>query len=144
MDRAKLAKIHIAKKELGLTDEAYRDILRLHFQAESAKSLDDRQGTVLLNLFKAKGWAPKQAATKASLPGRSIPADGQSKKVQALWITLHRAGVVRDGSDRALLSFVRRITGRDRLQWCDAEQKGRVIEALKAMGDREKASRGQN
>ena len=27
MDRAKLAKIHIAKKELALTDEAYRDIL---------------------------------------------------------------------------------------------------------------------
>ena len=71
-----------------------------------------------------------------SLPGLAVPADGQSKKVQALWITLHQAGVVRDGSDQAMLNFVKRLTGRDRLQWCSTEQKSDVIQALKAMAAR--------
>lgn len=51
---ADLAKIHIAKKELGLTDEAYRDILRTHFRVESAKELAPKQVIVLLNKFRAK------------------------------------------------------------------------------------------
>ncbi len=59
---ADLAKIHIAKKELGLTDEAYRDILRTHFRVESAKDLAPKQVIVLLNKFRAKGWKPKQGA----------------------------------------------------------------------------------
>ena len=35
--KAALAKIHIAKKELGLTDEMYRDLLFCNFKVESAK-----------------------------------------------------------------------------------------------------------
>ena len=91
MDRAKLAKIHIAKKELALTDEAYRDILRLHFQAESAKELNDRQGTVLINLFRAKGWKPTERpeAKRAPRPRRSstyidIPEGGPAAQQQRM------------------------------------------------------------
>ena len=36
-----LARIHIAKKELALTEEAYRDILQFNFQVESAKELTE-------------------------------------------------------------------------------------------------------
>lgn len=59
---ADLAKIHIAKKELGLTDEAYWDMLHLHFQVNSAKDLKPQQVVVLLNKFRAKGWKPKKSA----------------------------------------------------------------------------------
>jgi hypothetical protein len=58
-DTARLDKIYIAKKELRLTDEVYRDILSLHFQVESAAQLTDRQVTVLLNRFRAMGWVTK-------------------------------------------------------------------------------------
>ena len=37
--KADLAKIHIAKKELGLTDDAYRDLLRGQFKVDSAALL---------------------------------------------------------------------------------------------------------
>jgi phage gp16-like protein len=57
--KAVLAKIHVAKKELGLTDEVYRNLLFMKFQVDSTSSLNDRQATVLLNTFKAKGWKPK-------------------------------------------------------------------------------------
>lgn len=61
VDRAALAKIHIAVKELGLTDEAYRDMLHVHFQVDSAKDLKPQQVIVLLNKFRAKGWRPKKS-----------------------------------------------------------------------------------
>jgi phage gp16-like protein len=91
-----LAKIHIAKKDLGLSDEAYRDILHLHFQVDSAASLDERQATVLLNTFRARGWLAKQkqpATATARQGGGYIaikpgPAAAQQRKVLALWNAL--------------------------------------------------------
>lgn len=42
MDRKKLAVIHIVKKELGLSDDEYRDILEKYAGVRSAKDLDEK------------------------------------------------------------------------------------------------------
>ena len=127
MDRAKLAKIHIAKKELALTDDAYRDILRLHFGVESARELDDRQAVVLLNRFKAKGWKPSTRGQNSILspdtkraprPRRSssyidlpdTPDAAQQRKVVALWNELGYPMA-------ALHSRVKRQFGVERMEW---------------------------
>ena len=82
-DKARMAKIHTAKKELRLTDEIYRDILSLHFQVESAAQLTDRQVTVLLNRFRAMGWVAK-ASPKTGTKMRTDPfCQGDGKKSQA-------------------------------------------------------------
>lgn len=130
-----LAKIHIAKKELGLTDEAYRDILRRIAGKDSAAGISEAQAEKVLRHFVRLGWRPKY---QQELPGITIPKDLQSQKVRALWITLRKAGVVRNGSDLALLHFVKRVTGRHRLEWCSADDKNKVIEALKDWARREK------
>jgi phage gp16-like protein len=90
-----LAKIHVAKKELGLTDDAYRDILRVHFQVASSKDLTDRQATVLLNQFRAKGWTAKRGKNQAAPAERKGyieikpgPAAKQQRKILALWNSL--------------------------------------------------------
>lgn len=95
VDRSALAKIHIAKKELGLTDEAYRDMLHLHFSVASAKDLTPRQVLVLLNKLRARGWQPKspaKARKKAAGPGfieiTPGPAASQQRKVLAMWNAL--------------------------------------------------------
>jgi len=140
--KADLAKIHIAKKALGLSDELYRDILRARFgkSKDSAAKLTPGQAFALLNHFQKLGWKPQGNRT---LPGMEIPPDGQSKKIQALWITLHQAGKVRDGSDRALMAFVKRMTasktfpGKDHLRFCDGQDKFKIIEALKDWAKRE-------
>lgn len=94
--QADLAKIHIAKKELGLSDEAYRDMLHLHFQVDSAKDLLLKQVVVLLNLFRAKGWKPK-ANVKAGRKGTAKSANfkeitgpnaRQKRYILALWNAL--------------------------------------------------------
>jgi hypothetical protein len=38
--------------------------------------------------------------------------------------------VVRDRSDTALQRYVKRMTGIDRLQWCDDEQTNRICQNL--------------
>lgn len=93
---ADLAKIHIAKKELGLTDEAYRDMLHLHFQVASAKDLKPQQVVVLLNKFRAKGWRPKfnvkngnkGIGKSANFKEITGPNARQKKYILALWNAL--------------------------------------------------------
>ena len=90
---ANLAKIHIAQKELHLSDDAYRDMLSLHFQVSSASKLNDKQAVVLLNIFRAKGWQPKKGhATTGGkrkvddfITIKPGPAARQQRKVLAMW-----------------------------------------------------------
>lgn len=51
MDKKKLAVIHIVKKELSLSDDEYRNILRSVARVESAKDLDDGKFRKLMNFF---------------------------------------------------------------------------------------------
>ena len=51
IDNKKLAVIHIVKKELGLSDQEYRDALEKVTGVRSAKELDDRAFRKLMNYF---------------------------------------------------------------------------------------------
>jgi len=51
IDNKKLAAIHIVKKELNLSDEEYRNILREAAQVDSAKDLDDDRFRRVMNYF---------------------------------------------------------------------------------------------
>jgi phage gp16-like protein len=53
--RAMLAKVHIAKKDLGIDDEDYRDILQEQFGVRSAGALNDRELEQLVRWFQSKG-----------------------------------------------------------------------------------------
>ena len=55
--RGDLAKIHIAKKELKLTDELYRNLLFVLFKKRSARDLVSRETDELILHFKSLGWA---------------------------------------------------------------------------------------
>ncbi len=118
VSRADLAKIHIAKKELGMSDAEYRDVLHWRFQVGSAKELAPRQVTVLLNHFRAKGWRPKRPTTVKKddnfvriKPG---PAARRQKYILAMWNAL--------GYDVAKLHRrCKKQFGIDRLEWLDGD-----------------------
>jgi len=89
-----LAKIHIAKRELGLFDEEYRDLLYFYFEVLSTKDLSDRQLKELLSIFRGRGWRPK-FKVKTSESGKDNfkeIADGplarQKRYILALWNAL--------------------------------------------------------
>ena len=63
-DRKTLAKIHIAKRELGLSDAEYRRILYLCFGVSTSKSLREEEVYDLLSLFRDMGWKPARERRK--------------------------------------------------------------------------------
>jgi phage gp16-like protein len=133
--RPALAKLAIARKELGIEECDYRDILERLTGHRSARDCSDGQIGAVLDELKAKGWKPRASLLSTTpKPRRSdYPA---ARKARALWISLHRLGVVRDGSEAALESFGRRQLGVERMQWADQARVYKLIEALKGMAER--------
>ncbi len=51
LDRKKLAVIHIVKREVGLSDQQYREILERETGVHSAKDLDEKGFRLLMRYF---------------------------------------------------------------------------------------------
>lgn len=142
VDRAVLAKIHIAKKELGLSDDLYRSILQTRYKKDSAAKLSRFEAGDLVEHFKGQGFKVKRIK-KTSLPANPASTASPSyeepmmRKIVAIWITLAQAGVVKNGSDKALQSYVKRMTGVENLAWCGGRDLYLLIEGLKKWAKRE-------
>lgn len=81
--RNQLARVHIAKKELQLTDALYRDFLELWFGKRSAKDLTASEIEALLTHFQGLGWEQFHRAPEN--PQLASPA--QLYEMQKLWMT---------------------------------------------------------
>jgi len=129
--RALLAKVHVAKKVLGLDDDTYRAVLLRVAGETSAAKCSDAQLVALVKEFEAKGFTAK--AKKPS----PRPADHPlALKARAMWISLHQLGVVDNPSEPALEAFAQRQLGVAKLQWANQREGNKLIEALKAMAER--------
>lgn len=135
------AKIHIAKKDLGLDEDTYRDMIENRYGKRSSKDLSINQLVDLVEHLKGQGFKPKPKRA----PGKVMPSEDREKlirKIRALWVSLHHLGVLRDASEEALASFARRVTGGKEtgiadLAWLDGNAAYKVVEALKAMAERD-------
>ena len=134
-----LAKVHIAKKELGLADDNYRAIMRRVTGKASSGVCSDIELQQLLAEFKRLGWKPK---TNGAASGTKKSGKPHVRKVYALWGELDRAGALHDGSRGALQAFVQRQTGVASPEWLMAPQANQVTEGLKAMLARHKERAG--
>ena len=124
--RPLLAKIHIAKKDLGLSDDEYRDILYRVTKKRSSSKMTFGQLESVIRELKTLGWknaAPKKEFRKTSNSG--------IRKIYALWGELQSLGAVTSGDKTALDAFVKKHTGVDSAQWLDVPTAQRVIEILK-------------
>ncbi|MFZ2470204.1 MAG: regulatory protein GemA [Parvibaculum sedimenti] len=139
--RALLGKVHIGKKALALSDEAYRDILSRQYGVASASELSDALLTDLVEHFKKLGFKPIRKAP-ARAGKRPLAQSDEQRKIRALWLSLYHLGVISDPSEEALAAFAKRSTGGktkgvDALQWVSGEGAYKVIEALKAWATRD-------
>ena len=129
--RGMIAKVHIAKAQLGLSEDDYRGMMLRVTGRSSAAACTDRELEALLAEFYAKGF------TATARPNGPRPADHPSaRKARALWISLHHLGAVINPSEAALEAFARRQLGCDRLQWAHQGQTYKLVEALKAIAER--------
>ena len=131
--RLMIAKVQIARKEMGFDDGDYRAVLERVTGKTSSAALSEGELGRVLDEFARLGWKP--AAGKPGKPSRRADHPA-AKKARALWLSLFLLGVVRNSSEAALESYARRQLKGVRLQWSDQAQMYKVIEGLKAMAER--------
>ncbi|MDH0290622.1 regulatory protein GemA [Pseudomonas sp. GD04087] len=75
--KALLSKIHIARQQLGLAEDVYRQKLQGMFGKASSKDLSPRQAEKLLEEFKRLGWKPQPSKRAAGKPHNfsKLPAE---------------------------------------------------------------------
>lgn len=121
--------IHIARSDLQMDEDTYRQMLQGLTGKASTKGMDTTQLNSVLESMKKKGFRIKPAGkARSGLPMDTHP---QSNKIRALWLEMAAAGVVRDSSEQALALWVKRETGISALRWLSNEQASSVIEKLK-------------
>ena len=128
--RGMLAKIHVAKKQLALTDDSYRDVVKRMTGADSSKDCTDGQLERLLGEFTRLGFAA------VSRPKSAKP---WVRKIHAIWKEL--APLLDDATEAALSGFVQRQTGIARAEWLNSNQATKVIQGLEGWLGRLKAER---
>ncbi|MDF1778760.1 MAG: regulatory protein GemA [Rhizobiaceae bacterium] len=135
-----IAILHVAKRELGLDDDTYRDVLERATGQRSAKGLSEPQRRDALTELRRLGFVPRpNGGTRASAKGKRVAMEGKyAGKLQALWIAAWNLGIVRNRDDKALIAFVRRQTGVDDTRFLyHADDGAKAIEALKGWLARE-------
>lgn len=114
--------IHIAKSQLGLDDDAYREILQDKGKHPSCKGMSIAGLMTVYDYMKSLGFKPKRA---------NINSGTLKSKIFATWRAMAKSGIVNDSSMAGLNSFIKRTVSVDRLEWLDNDQAVRVVESLK-------------
>lgn len=126
--RKQIALIHIAKKQLGLTEDAYRSILWHIGGVESSKELDQIGFECVMQYLAALGfksdWTRKFYGHR---PGMPTPA--QVSLIRALW----REYTDGEGDDLSLGQWLDRFFHVTALRFVSQEQAHKAITALKQM-----------
>jgi hypothetical protein len=123
IDQKKLAVIHIVKKELGLTDQEYRDILEEMAGVRSARDLDETRFRRLMNYF---ARSPLYRLNKKYLTLR-----------QKLYITHLKDDL---GWDQAhFRNFLKKYYKKTELQTFSKKEASKLIESLKHILGAEKS-----
>ncbi len=140
-----LAQIHIARKDLGLGDDVYRDVLERVTGSRSSAGLSDTKRKKVIREFRRMGWnggwkrradpTGKRRGDPAG-SGRSHSHKGYIRKIFALWKEMQRLGVWRGDDVASLRAFVKKMTGCDDPEWLTWPQARNVIEALKKIKER--------
>jgi len=118
---AQLARIHIAKTQLGLDDETYRAMLFSVARVTSAKDLDDAGRRAVLDHLRARGFQDRGAR------GRARPHNAQgSPLLQKIGALLTDAGRGWEYAD----ALAQRMFHVDRVAFCDYDQQRKLVAAL--------------
>ena len=122
-----IAKIHIAKKELALDDETYRDVLERVTGKTSCKGMNLNELKAVVMDLKRLGFTPKQTAKTQTDHGRrpTTTADKQPMldKIEAIL------------TDRGLHwhyahGMAKKMFGKELVTWLTTEQMYKVVQAL--------------
>lgn len=119
---AELAKIHLAKKQLGLDDETYRAMLWTVARAHSAADLDLAGRRAVLEHLKGRGFKGKANHRAA----RVKPADDREALIAKLQAQMREANVFSSYVD----GMAKRMFGVEKFEWCTPDQLHKLVAAM--------------
>lgn len=119
--------IHALAAKAGMDEDTYRDFLAREASVRSASTLTASAAGSVID--KLKDLAGQPSPAKGAVAGLNTPVAG---KMRALWIAGWNLGLVRDRTDRAMLSFLERQTGVSHVRFlAHPSDATSAIEALK-------------
>lgn len=97
--------IHIAKQQLRMDELSYRIMLHELTGKNSCSKMTVLELNDVLNEMEkkgfnntAKGYSPRTETAKVK--------SRIANKIRAIWIEMHKAGIIKDGSEKALNRFI--------------------------------------
>lgn len=132
---ADLAKIHVAKKQLNMSDDDYRAMLWTQGRVHSSKELDHAGRASVLDYLKAIGFKPisTPGAKRRSRPTPSPDKVKLVRRIRAQLISLDRK------PDTYADGISKQMFGVDFYEWCNHEQLHAITAALAVQQRREGA-----
>lgn len=120
--KAKLAQIHVAKKQLDMDDDSYRALLQRAAGVRSASDLDWQGFVAVLDELQRLGFKPSYKGGKR----RTTPAadkDALVGKIKAYLATAGRTEAYADGISKRAFKV-------DRFEWLKVDQLYRLAQML--------------
>lgn len=118
------SKIHIARQQLGLDDEAYRAVLARITGQRSSKDLNSRQAGRLLQEFERLGWKPKPSSRAKGKPHNAEVLPREIKVIEAQLADMKLPWSYADAIAKQMFQV-------DRVSWlCKPKQLQAVLAAL--------------
>ncbi|WP_421290927.1 gp16 family protein [Aeromonas taiwanensis] len=111
--------VQVGRRSLGLDEETYRALLAQQSGKRSAAALSIQELDKVLQAMKGAGFKPTvKRGVKGGKQKRLSPVSGTPVRtaeigvIRAIWITMAKHGLLRDGSETALNHYVERQTVR--------------------------------
>ena len=125
--RREIQLIHVARSQVGMDDETYRNLLKDRFGVASSKDMDKYQRAELLTHFKKLGFKVVTKHIKPSVKPElralldKIEAQLADMKLPWAYLTAHKPGRP---------SMLKRLAGVDQIAWANADGLRAIITAL--------------
>lgn len=120
--RRDLAKIHVAKKELALSDEDYQAMLWSVARVRSSAELDAYGRRRVIEHMKSRGFKPRRKGRTRPAPERELMV----AKIRALLINAKEGPRPDSYAD----AMAQRMFSVARFEWCKPDQLHKIIQAL--------------
>jgi len=126
---SELAKIHVAKKQLGMTDEDYRSMLWTQARVTSSSALDHAGRQRVLDHLKACGFKAS-AAFKTRRPKRPTPSADALPLVRRIRAQLISLGNLPDAYADGLAKQMLQDKAPQYFEWCHPADLRAISQAL--------------
>jgi hypothetical protein len=138
ISRAQIIKIHIAKKELRISDLNHKEALSGFINSKgepcsSSKELNFEQAEILLNAYKKLGWVEKRKVKRLKYEeynNRSgkFASPKQMRMIEAMWMQHSR-----EKTEASMNRFIKRITGVDHISFLLRADVSKTIKAIESL-----------